>query len=79
MNRVYQHHYPLPEKLGGTETISVCARCHQFDHQLFDRLKQEVERGDIQLDLAGNDPHADRRATIKAALERSRNQKRLLA
>jgi hypothetical protein len=79
VNRAYQHHYPLPEELGGTETIPVCARCHQLDHQLIDRLKQEVERGDIQLDLAGNDPYADRRAAIKAALERSRNQKRLLA
>ncbi len=79
MKKVYQHHYPLPEKLGGTETISVCPPCHQLDHQLFDRLREEVENGDIQLDLDGNDPYADRRAAIKAALERSRNQKGLLA
>lgn len=77
--RIRKHHYPLPEELGGTETIPVCDSCHQLDHQLFDRLKREVERGDIQLDLDGYDPHVDRRAAIKAALERSRNQMRFLA
>lgn len=78
MRKVLQHHYPLPEKLGGTETITVCPHCHQIDHQLFNRLRQEVERGDVELDLFGNDPYADRRAVIKAALEWRRNQKRLL-
>ena len=78
VKKVWEHHYPVPEELGGTDTIPVCARCHRRDHQLFDRLRQEVERGDIQLDIGGTDPHADRRAAIKAALERRRNQKRLL-
>ena len=75
--KVLQHHYPLTEKYGGTETIPVCHPCHRRDHQIFDRLVMEVESGDIQLDMDRNDPYADRRAKIKAALERIRNQKRL--
>ena len=78
VKKVLQHHYPLTEELGGKETIPVCNPCHLRDHQLFERLKKEVERGDIQLDLDGNDPYAERRAKIKAALEHIHSQKRLL-
>ena len=72
------HHYPIAEELGGTETIPVCRPCHWRDHQIFKRLLLEEERGDIQLDIDGNDPYAERRAEIRAALERIRSQKRLL-
>jgi len=77
-----QHHYPLTRELGEEKTILVHPSCHQRDHQLFNRLVKEVERGDVQLDLEENDPYADRRAKIKVALERIRsskyNQKRLI-
>jgi len=74
--KVIQHHYPLTEEFGGTKTIPVCRSCHRHDHHIFDRLVLEVERGDIQLDLDGVDPYADRRVKIKAALERIRSHKR---
>lgn len=77
VKKVLDHHYPLTKELGGTETIPVCRPCHRRDHHLFERLRREVERGDIQLDLEGNDPHAERRAIIKAALERIHSQTHL--
>ncbi len=80
--KVIQHHYPLTEEFGETKTIPVCRSCHSRDHQIFDRLVAEVKRGDIQLDIEGNDPYMERRLKIKAVLERiqshKRNQKRLL-
>lgn len=78
LKKVIQHHYPLTEEFGETKTIPVCHRCHRHDHQIFDRLVLEVERGDIQLGIEGNDPYAERRAKIRAALERIHSQKRLL-
>lgn len=78
VKKVLQHHYPITEELGETNTIPVCRPCHRLDHQIFDRLKLEVKRGVIQLDLDGNDPYAERKAKIRAALERIRSQKRLL-
>ena len=78
VKKVLRHHYPIAEELGVNETIPVCRPCHWRDHQLFERLKQEVERGDIQLDIEGDDPYAERRVKIKAALERIHSQKHLL-
>ncbi len=77
VKEVVRHHYPITKELGGTETIPVCRSCHRRDHHKFDRLKREVERGSIPLDLEGNDPYAERRAGIKAALERIHSQKQL--
>ncbi len=74
VKKVCNHHFPLPKELGGGETIPVCLSCHRRDHRLINQLKREIEKGSIQLDLTGDDPHADRRAAIRVALDRLRNQ-----
>ena len=67
-----EHHYPVTREYGDETRLVHRKGCHQKDHDLFDRLFNEIITGNIQVDLAGNDPHADRRAIIKAALERKR-------
>jgi hypothetical protein len=77
VKKVLQHHYPVTEELGGTQTIPVCHPCHRRDHILFDRLRNEVEKGYLQLTIDGFDPYAERKAQIKAALDRISSQKKL--
>ncbi len=31
------HHYPIPSRLGGTDTVLICANCHCEYHTLVDR------------------------------------------
>jgi len=77
VEKVLNHHFPLPRQLGGNETIPVCRSCHWRDHDLINHLKREIKEGHIQLDLFGDDPHADRRTAIRAALKQLRSQKML--
>lgn len=31
---LHEHHYPIPKRLGGTETVSICPNCHYGYHNL---------------------------------------------
>lgn len=31
---LHEHHYPIPERLGGTETVKICPNCHYTYHSL---------------------------------------------
>ena len=30
---IHNHHYPIPKRLGGTETVSICSNCHAEFHK----------------------------------------------
>jgi hypothetical protein len=36
----HQHHYPIPLRHGGTETVSICGRCHADFHFYEKRLSK---------------------------------------
>ncbi len=31
-NIIHEHHYPVPKRLGGTDTVSICPNCHYEFH-----------------------------------------------
>jgi hypothetical protein len=31
---LHEHHYPIPERLGGTQTVRICPNCHYTYHLL---------------------------------------------
>lgn len=64
-----EEHHPIPEKIGGKETILYCLICHRHDEALIKKLIGEIETGTIQLDYEGKDPYTDRRAALRTALE----------
>lgn len=42
---LHEHHYPIPKKYGGLETVSICPNCHYEFHYLMDykyKLNDEV-------------------------------------
>jgi len=76
------HHYPIPESLGGRETVKMCRRCHAKDHRLYpDELIQEL-MDDIRfgrsprLNMFGEDPHAERRKLIQEATKRAEEEEK---
>lgn len=32
---LHKHHYPIPKKFGGTETVNICPNCHSVFHFIF--------------------------------------------
>jgi len=69
VTKILQHHYPVPRELEGTEMVPVCYSCHMRDHRLIGKLKDEIESGSIQKDLWGQDPHRERRALLRQAID----------
>lgn len=71
------HHYPIPESLGGRETVKICSRCHAKDHRLYPdwlilRLIDEIEgRRMPDFDMFGEEPHAERKKLIQEAMKRA--------
>ena len=76
------HHYPIPESLGGRETVKMCSRCHAKDHRLYPdwlirRLIDEIEgRCEPEKDMFGEDPHAERRKLIQEELKCAEEEKK---
>lgn len=74
--RLVEHHYPIPERLGGISTVKICQRCHSKDHnmypdELIQRLIDEIEgRRSPDLNMFGEDPHEERRKLVEEELKR---------
>jgi hypothetical protein len=40
-HRLIKHHYPIPYKNGGTETVEICGTCHEDFHYFEGKLAKE--------------------------------------
>lgn len=82
MRKLLNHHYPIPYNFGGRETIAICHRCHGQDHArypdyLVKRLIDEIKGWRAtDLDLFGEDPHAERKKLIQEAMKRAEDKEK---
>jgi len=83
VKKLLNHHYPIPESLGGRETIAICHCCHGQDHarypdDLIQRMIDEIKGHRVtELDLFGEDPHAERKRLIQEAMKREEEKEQL--
>lgn len=40
---LHAHHYPIPRRLGGTETVNICPNCHYEFHDLENGRYEVIE------------------------------------
>jgi len=75
VKKLDEHHYPIPEKYGGVDTVCVCPECHRRDEALCRRLIRRIKGG--QLQMFPDDPERQKRIKLlREAMNRTEEEKK---